>query len=95
MTANRPQITQFSAFCTAFYSFVTSTVKFGKYRVGQKSEATNFCLVLTDLQNFSSERFFAKFAVTWLLKILPLLAYVATVACETLVSENKRLTIKR
>jgi len=32
-------------------------------------------------------------AVKWLLKIQPLLAYVATLPCETLVSHNKRLTI--
>ena len=35
-------------------------------------------------------RFLGKFAVNRLLKILPLLAYVATIPCETL---NKRLTI--
>jgi len=32
-------------------------------------------------------------AVKWLLKIQPLLAYVATLPCETLVSHKKRLTI--
>jgi len=32
-------------------------------------------------------------AVKWLLKIPPLLAYVATLPRETLVSKNKRLTI--
>jgi len=42
---------------------------------------------------FFAGRFLGKFAVSWLLKILPLLAYVATLPCETLMSENKRLTI--
>jgi len=34
-----------------------------------------------------------KFAVKELLKIPPNLAYVATLPCETLMSENKRLTM--
>jgi len=43
---------------------------------------------------FFTERFFGKFAVKWLLNIPPHRAYVATLPCETLMSENKRLTIK-
>jgi len=37
--------------------------------------------------------FLSKFSVKSLLKIPPCLAYVATLPCETLMSENKRLTI--
>jgi len=55
-------------------------------------------------QFFFSGRFFVKFAVNWLLKlikialqpllkILPHFAYVATLRCEILMSENKRLTL--
>ena len=33
------------------------------------------------------------FALIWLLQIRPLLAYVATLLCEILMSQNKRLTI--
>ena len=43
--------------------------------------------------NFFSGRFLRKFAVNWLLQTALLLAYVATLPCETLMSENKRLTI--
>ena len=39
-------------------------------------------------------RFPGKFAVKWILKIPPRLAYVATLPCETLISEkNKKITI--
>jgi len=62
-----------------------------------KNETTNscplFCQILIDLQHFFTERFLGKFAVKWLLTIPPLLAYVATLCCETLASENNRLTI--
>ena len=43
--------------------------------------------------NFFTRRFPGKFAAKWLLKIPPLLAYVATLPCETLMFGNKRLTI--
>ena len=49
--------------------------------------------MLTDFQFFFTERFLGKFALKWLLKIPPPLAYVATLLCKTLISENKRLTI--
>ena len=66
-------------------------------RVGQKSEATNswpqFCQIVIDLPIFFIGRFLGKFSVKWLLTIPPLLAYIATLPCETLMSENKRLTI--
>ena len=48
---------------------------------------------LNRLQIFFTGRFLDKLAVKWLLTISPLLAYVATLFCETLMSENKRLTI--
>jgi len=51
-----------------------------------------FCVDLTDLQNFSTRRFRDTFAEKWLLNV-PHLAYVAALPCETLMSENKRLTI--
>jgi len=45
--------------------------------------------------SFFSLRFVGKFTVKWLLKIPPLIAYVAALPCETLglMSEKKRLTI--
>jgi len=43
--------------------------------------------------NFVKSRFFGKFAVKSLLKIPPHLAYVATLPCGTLISENKQLMI--
>ena len=61
------------------------------------SEATNswpsFCQILTDLKNVFTVRFTGMFALIWLLQIRPLLAYVATLLCEILMSQNKRLTI--
>jgi len=35
-----------------------------------------------------------KFAVSWLLKILPFLAYVATLPCETLMPEKQAINDK-
>ena len=52
-----------------------------------------FCQILTDFQFFFTERFLRKFAANSLLKIPTHLANVATLPCETLMSENKRLTI--
>jgi len=43
--------------------------------------------------NFVKSRFFGKFAVKSLLKIPLHLAYVATLPCGTLISENKQLMI--
>jgi len=57
--------------------------------------AVSNCKV-SNLNQFSKKitgRFLDKFAVKLLLKILPHLAYVATLPCKTLVLENKRLTI--
>ena len=53
-------------------------------------------IILSNLSWFTiffTGRFLGKLAVKWLLTVLPLLAYVATLPCETLMSENKRLTI--
>ena len=43
---------------------------------------------------FFTERFHCKFAVKLLLTIPPLLAYFATLPCETLMSENKQINNK-
>jgi len=41
---------------------------------------------------FFTGGFLGKIAVKWLSKIPPHIAYVATLPCETLMPENKRLT---
>jgi len=49
-------------------------------------------IILSNLNRFTTSftgRFLGKFAVNYLLAIPPLLAYFATLSCETLVSENK------
>jgi len=43
---------------------------------------------------FFSGRFLSKFAVKWLLKIQPHLAYVATLHCETLMSAKQAINDK-
>jgi len=48
--------------------------------------------VCTGWEYAEDERFLGKFAVKWLLTTQSLVAYVATLSCETLMSENKRLT---
>jgi len=49
--------------------------------VGQKSEATPVAIILPNRNRFAefffTGRFLGKFAVNWLLKIPPLIAYVA------------------
>ena len=55
-------------------------------------------IILSNLNRFSkfsnfTGRFVGKFAVKYLLKIPPPLAYVATLPCETIMSEKKQLTI--
>jgi len=44
--------------------------------------------------NFFTGRFLSKFAVKWILKIPPLLAYVATLPCETLMSAKQAIIDK-
>jgi len=43
---------------------------------------------------FFTGRFLGKFAVKWLLKIAPHLAYVATLPCETLISAKQAVKDK-
>jgi len=68
------------------------------YRVGQKvrsqTHGHNSIIIFTDAQSFFTGRFLGKFAVKSLLEIPLHFAYVATLPCETLMSEYKRLTIK-
>jgi len=45
--------------------------------------------ILNQFKNFFPVRFFDKFAVKWILKIPPHLAYVATLPCETLMSPKQ------
>jgi len=52
-------------------------------------------IILSNLSRFKiiffTGRFLGKFAVNWLLKIQPLLAYVATLPCETSTPESRQL----
>jgi len=63
----------------------------------KKGEAANsrpwFCQILADFQKCLTGRFPDKSAVKSLLKIPPHLVYAATLPCETLMSENERLSI--
>ena len=43
---------------------------------------------------FLAGRFLGKFVVEWILKILPHLAYVATLPCETLMSTKQAINDK-
>jgi len=52
------------------------------------------CQILTDLKNVFTGRFFGKFAVKWILKIPPHLAYVATLPRETLMSAKQAFNDK-
>ena len=47
--------------------------------------------MLTDLRNIFTGRFLSKFAVKWVFKIAPHLAYVATLPCETLMSAKQAI----
>ena len=55
---------------------------------------TIFCQFLTDLRIFFTGRFLWKFAVKWVSKIPPHLAYVATLPCETLMSAKQTINDK-
>jgi len=44
--------------------------------------------------NFFAGRFPSKFAVKWIVKISPHLAYVATLTCETLMSAKQAINDK-
>jgi len=66
------------------------------YKVAQKKRGhrltTIILSILTDLK--ITGIFFGKFAVKWILKILPYLAYVATLPCETSVSAKQAINDK-
>ena len=49
--------------------------------------------MLTDYKKFTG-KFLGQFAVKWLLKILPHLAYVATLPCETLMPAKRAINDK-
>jgi len=50
--------------------------------------------ILNRLKNFLTGRFLGKFAVKWISKIPPHLAYVATLPCETLMSAKQAVNDK-
>jgi len=53
-------------------------------------------IFLSNLNRFKklTRRLLGKFAVKWILKIPPRLAYVATLPCETLMSAEQAITDK-
>jgi len=54
-------------------------------------------IILSNLNrssNYFTRRPLGKFAVKWVLEMSPNLAYVATLPCETLTSENKVIVDK-
>ena len=67
-------------------------------RVGHKKRGHRLMtIILSNLNrftNFFTGRFLSKFAVKWILKIPPLLAYVATIPCETLMSAKQAIIDK-
>jgi len=70
---------------------------FSHYRVGQKwghRLMTIILSVLNRFKNFFTGRFLSKFAVKWILKIPPHLAYAATLPCETLMSAKQAINDK-
>jgi len=61
--------------------------------LGQKRGHILMTIILSNLnrsKKFFTGRFLCKFAVKWMLKIPPHLAYVATLPCETLMSAKKQ-----
>jgi len=62
--------------------------------VGQKRGHILVTIILSILNQFLKKftrRFVGKFAVKWISKILPHLAYVATLPCETLMSAKEAI----
>jgi len=49
-----------------------------------QTHGSDSCQTLTDLKKNFTRRFSRKFAIAWLLKIPPCLAYVATLPCENI-----------
>jgi len=65
--------------------------------LGQKWGHRLMTIILSNLnrsKKFFTGRFLSKFAVKWILKIPPHLAYVATLPCETLMSAKQALNDK-
>ena len=50
--------------------------------------------ILNRFNKFFTERFLGKFAVKWMSKVPPHLAYVATLPCETLISAKQAINDK-
>ena len=76
------------------YGRNTSTADWpGTYRVDQKKRSHKITTIilsyLSRIKKICTGRFFDKFAVKWMLKIPPYLAYVATLPCETLMSAKQ------
>ena len=66
-------------------------------RWAKKVPAKLMATILSNLNQFQNSftgRFCSKYAVEWLVRITPHLAYMATLPCKTVTSENKQLTIK-
>jgi len=60
--------------------------------LGQKRDHRLMTIILSILNRFEyffTGKFLGKFAVTWISKIPPYLAYVATLPCETLMSAKQ------
>jgi len=64
--------------------------------VGQKTGrlVTIILSILNRFKNFFTGIFLGKFAVTWISKIPPHFAYVATLPCETLMSVKQAINDK-
>jgi len=61
-------------------------------KTGPQTRDHNF-VTLTDFLKITG-RFLGKFAVKWILKIPPHLAYVATLPCETVMSAKQAINEK-
>jgi len=67
------------------------------YRVGKKwghRLVTTILSILNRFNKFFTGRFPGKFAVKWMSKVPPHLAYVATLPCETLISAKQAINDK-
>jgi len=66
----------------------------GLAKKGATDSWPQFCQIITDLKIVFTGWFPCKFAVKWTFKIPTLFAYVATLRCETLVSEKQAINDK-
>jgi len=55
---------------------------------------TTILSILNRFNKFFTGRFLGKFAVKWMSKVPPHLAYVATLPCETLISAKQAINDK-